>query len=398
MNTYFNLGVRSNYSSWEVNLTRKLNFLSLVGFFNVTVALILFEYVELIDLRYYFITVLLISPFVSLFNKWFGYVVATYLFFLLGAFLIFSASYVYGFNSLLALFYFPLILSLIQFIGRKETLFHLVVLLLVYLLSITVLSTFLYDHISTELTQKDLRFIQPFSIIISFFSTLVLLLLVTWENLKQSEAIRSVLHEKKLLLAELNHRVKNNMNIVTSLLNLKKDTTTNEEVIEALEDCRSRVYSMALIHNQMYNDKGFEALDFKEYLASLLKNTVHMMGNTAKVKMETETVMVPIQKAVPCGLIVNELLTNAYKHSQLAEKQLAILVKAHQIKGRLHLSIQDNGPGINESVDFSKEKTLGLEMVRSLCEQVDGTFSFENKNGFIVRIDLPLVPIETGLH
>lgn len=338
----------------------------------------------------YFIVILCLAPFVPLLNKWFGYLAATHLFFIMGAFIIFSASYVYGFNSLIALFYFPLILTLIQFIGRKETLKHLIILLLVYFISITILSTVLYDHFTTTLSAKDIRFIQPFSIIISFFSTLVLLLMVTWENLKQDAEIRSVLREKELLLAELNHRVKNNMNIVTSLLNLKKDTTDNKEVIEALDDCRFRVYSMALIHNQMYNNQGFEALDFKEYLSSLLKNIEHMMGNVAKVKMETESVMIPIQKAVPCGLIVNELLTNAYKHAQKADKQLTIQVKVMQKDNRLWITIQDNGPGINEAEDFNKSKSLGFELVRSLCEQIDGNFSFENNNGFLARIDLPL--------
>ena len=345
----------------------------------------------------FFIIILCLAPFVPLLNKWFGYIPATHLFFLMGAFLIFSCSYVYGFNSLIMLYYFPLIMSLIHLIGRKETLKHLIILLLVYFISITVLSTFLYDKNMTLLTEKDLRFIQPFSIISSFLSTLILLLLVTIENLKQDSEIRSVLREKELLLAELNHRVKNNMNIVTSLLNLKKDTTDNKEVMDALDDCQFRVYSMALIHNQMYNNQGFEALDFKEYLSSLLKNIEHTMGNVAKVKMETESVMIPIQKAVPCGLIVNELLTNAYKHAQISDKQLTIQVKVKQKDERLLIDIQDNGPGINEFEDLNKSKSLGFELVRSLCEQLDGLFEFENKNGFLVRIVVPLTKTQQFL-
>jgi two-component sensor histidine kinase len=391
VNIYFNIGVRTDYKTWEVNLTRKLNFLSLVGFFNVSLALILFEYMQLHHLTPYFIVILCLAPFVPLLNKWMGYTAATYLFFIMGAFLIFSSSYVYGFNSLIMLYYFPLILSLIQLIGRKETIKHLVILLALYFISIIILSTFLYDMNTTILSAKDLRFIQPFSIISSFFSTLVLLLLVTWENLKQDQEIRSVLGEKELLLAELNHRVKNNMNIVTSLLNLKKDTTENTEVIAALDDCRFRVYSMALIHNQMYNTQGFEALDFKEYLSSLVLNIEHMMGDVAKVIIHSDSVMIPIQKAVPCGLIVNELLTNAYKHARSHEKPLTIQVKVNKIEGHLLISIHDNGPGINTESDFQKAKSLGFELVRSLCEQIDGKLTFENKKGFLVQIELPMI-------
>lgn len=187
----------------------------------------------------------------------------------MGLYLFFSLTWIYGFDSFIMLYYFPMLMSTIQMLGRKETWIHLLVLLVLYFVSMVLLTVLLnYGSLQT-LDFNVLEILRPFNVVMSFMLSIIMIAFVTYENYTQENAVVQMLKEKEILLAELDHRVKNNMNIVTSLLNLKKNAASNKEVQSALEDCQFRVYSMALVHNQMYADSAIGKLDFKKYIGEL---------------------------------------------------------------------------------------------------------------------------------
>lgn len=381
--------MRAQYLPWEVTLARKLNFLSMVGFVNVLLTLFIFVGISLDDVVPHFVIILCLAPFVVALNKWFGYLPAAYLFSLMGLYLFFTLTWIYGFDSFIMLYYFPMLISTIQMLGRKETWKHMVVLLMLYLLSIIVLTFLLNQGNLVDLSTETIEFLRPFNMVMSFMLSVVMIIFVTYENYKQENAVVQMLHEKEILLAELNHRVKNNMNIVTSLLNLKKNSAKDKEVQAALEDCQFRVYSMALVHNQMYADSGIGKLNFKNYLGDLTKNIEQSLGGEATVHVKTDEIELSMQKAIPCGLIINELLTNAYKHARVPDRQLEIFVNIHKHDGKLQFQVYDNGPGVQTCAEGKPANSLGFELIRSLWEQLDATFRFANDPGCTVWFEIP---------
>ena len=388
LNKILNTGIRDHYLPWEVILTRKLNFLSVIGFFNVFLTLFLFVSFSLDQVLPHFIVILSLAPFVLALNKWFGYLSAAYLFSLMGLYLFFSLTWIYGFDSFIMLYYFPMLISTIQMLGRKETWIHLLVLLVLYFVSMVLLTVLLnYGSLQT-LDFNVLEILRPFNVVMSFMLSIIMIAFVTYENYTQENAVVQMLKEKEILLAELNHRVKNNMNIVTSLLNLKKNAASNKEVHSALEDCQFRVYSMALVHNQMYADSAIGKLDFKKYIGELTTNIEQALGGEAIMHIESDEIELSLQKAIPCGLIINELLTNAYKHARVPGKQLEIFVNIIRKDDKLCFHVYDNGPGVHICEEGNPENSLGFELIRSLWEQLDATFRFANDPGCAVWFEI----------
>jgi two-component sensor histidine kinase len=385
-----NTGIRIDYLPWEITLTRKLNFLSVIGFFNVLLTLFLFVSFSMEQVLPHFVTILSLAPFILAFNKWFGYLAAAYLFSLMGLYFFFTLTWIYGFDSFIMLYYFPMLISMIQMLGRKETWIHLLVLLVLYFVSMVLLTVLLNYGSLLTLDRDVLDILRPFNVVMSFMLSIIMIAFVTYENYKQENSIVQMLREKEILLAELNHRVKNNMNIVTSLLNLKKNAASNKDVQLALEDCQFRVYSMALVHNQMYADSAIGKLDFKKYIDDLTKNIEQALGGEAFVHVQTDEVDLSLQKAIPCGLIINELLTNAYKHARVPGKQLEIFVTIEKRDDKLHFHVYDNGPGVQTFAQGKPDNSLGFELIRSLWEQLDATFRFANDPGCAVWFEITL--------
>lgn len=197
-----------------------------------------------------------------------------------------------------------------------------------------------------------------------------------------------MLNEKEILLAEVFHRVKNNMNIVTSLLNLKKHVSESQEVKDAIEECRERVYSMALVHQKIYNNKTIHSLDFKDYVNDLVQEAVNSIGGQDKVDVifNTEPIDLPINYAIPCGLILNELITNSFKHAQIKNAKLKIEIGLANSNGLVTLSVKDNGPGFDFD-NVRKQNSLGMDLIKSLSDQIDAKFSTVNKNGTFSKIE-----------
>lgn len=368
---------------WEKNFVRKVHFLNLIGSFNVIICLIIFKIIGFEFLTVHFLIVLGLAGGVILLNYRGKYILASYLFFAIGVYLLGIATLYMQLESNVLMYFFPLTLSIVQVYGRKELFVHLIVWCVIYFISISSLVIFGPAYYPIKMSAPHLDTLKIFNGLFAFLCGFVQITVITWLNIKQEEQVQHVIEEKRLLLAELYHRVKNNLNIVTSLLNIRKNNSTSQEVIDALEDCRGRVYSMALVHQQMYSGSKVGNLNMLDYLVELIRNVEHAFGGDADVVLEVDSneLILPISKAVPIGLIMNELITNSYKHAMLPNQKLVVTIHVSQVGNSLQIEVTDNGPGIKIDKQ-NNHTTLGFELIRSLCEQIDASFIMdENTDG-----------------
>lgn len=213
------------------------------------------------------------------------------------------------------------------------------------------------------------------------------------ERKKAEERIKASLKEKEILLQEIHHRVKNNMQIISSLLMLQSRTITDKQALETLQSSQNRVRSMALIHERLYRSKDFERVDFAEYARSLTGHLISSYGINSKLirlDMDIKDVSLDINTAIPCSLIVNELISNSLKHAFPDGRKGEIKIAMHPLDGNeIELIVSDNGIGIPEEVDFRKTESLGLYLVYILAEdQLDGKIKLERSKGTRFQIRL----------
>lgn len=369
---------------WEKNLVRKVHFLNLIGSFNVIASLIIFYIIGFGFLNVHLLVVLGLAVGVFILNYTGKFILGSYLFFAIGVYLLSVATIYMRTESNVLMYFFPLTLSIVQIFGRKELFRHLIIWSVIYFFTISFLVIFGSDYYPIAISESLMENLKIFNGLFAFFCGLMQITVITWLNIRQEEQIRSVIEEKRLLLAELYHRVKNNLNIVTSLINIRKNNSTSQEAIEALEDCRGRIYSMALVHQQMYSGSKVGNLNMMDYLVELIRNVEHAFGGDADVllQVDSDELILPISKAVPIGLIMNELITNSYKHGMVAGKKLVVTIHVSQIGNSLLIEVNDNGPGISSDKQHN-QATLGFELIRSLCEQIDASFLVgKNTDGY----------------
>ena len=208
----------------------------------------------------------------------------------------------------------------------------------------------------------------------------ILSAIVDISHLKQEqERIQAALREKEILLGEIHHRVKNNLQIVYSLLDLQSSRIADQAALDMLRDSRSRIQSMALIHQTLHGSNDFSKVDFARFVETLLPNLIVSYGidvNRITIGVDVEPVRLPIDAAVPCGLVVNELITNALKHAfrdrDRGEIRIAL---ARQAADEILLSVSDDGIGLPDNFDPERTETLGLRLVSLLAGQLDGAVS-----------------------
>jgi len=208
---------------------------------------------------------------------------------------------------------------------------------------------------------------------------------------KQAEKqIQESLREKEVLLKEIHHRVKNNLQTIASLLNMSSMQTQNEEAKGLLQEARAKVFTMALIHTQLYQEKQFNQIDMGKHVGQLINHLEQTYTDKEKgirTVVEPSDVRLPINQAIPCGLVLNELVSNAFKHAFEDKHDGKIDVSLRYIEsGMVGIKVKDDGIGIPEDVDTGKPKTLGLELVNALVKQLGGTVQFKHDGGTEVNI------------
>lgn len=201
------------------------------------------------------------------------------------------------------------------------------------------------------------------------------------ERKKVEEAL---LETEKIRKKEIHHRVKNNLQVISSLLYLASDNFEDPDVIEAFMDSRNRVRSMALIHEELYQSVDMTSIDFSDYTEKLLDYLSKSYGTenkNIKLSSNVENVHLSIDTAVPLGMIINELVLNSLKHAFPERKEGKISVELSVLKGNIQLRIKDNGIGLSSKIDYRNTESLGLQLVVTLVDQIDGTIELNAIDG-----------------
>jgi two-component sensor histidine kinase len=190
--------------------------------------------------------------------------------------------------------------------------------------------------------------------------------------------LKAAVKEKTVLLQEVHHRVKNNLAVISGLLSMKADATGSAEAREALETSQKRVHSMALIHEHLYGSSSLDRINFSDYARELvgwLYATFADESGRISIEMDVDPIEVGIERAVPCALILNELLTNAFKYAFPGERRGRICVALHECApGLLELSVEDDGVGLPPGLLAEQNKqSLGLKIVGILTKQLEAS-------------------------
>lgn len=202
---------------------------------------------------------------------------------------------------------------------------------------------------------------------------------------RNEEQIRKDLKEKEVLVSEINHRVKNNMQVVYSLLNMQALNIKDKKAIELIEESKNQIKSMLLIHENLYQAGDLAEINFYNYIGSLITNLfkVFCVDESRITKnIIVDNVTLSIKKAIPCALIVNELVSNSLKYAFPDKRkgtiQIILTVKDEK---NIELMVKDNGIGFDKLPDFKNIKSLGLELVSTLTRQLEGKLIINNKKG-----------------
>jgi two-component sensor histidine kinase len=210
----------------------------------------------------------------------------------------------------------------------------------------------------------------------------------------QHKQIEQSLKEKEALIREIHHRVKNNLQIINSMLNLQIGKIDDEKTESIFFEAKQRINAIALTHQMLYQKETLSNINVSEYIGTLVRQIENTMGTPAielEVKLEDLKSRVTIDGAVPLGLVINELLTNAYKHAFPKGRKGKILVSLIETPTAHIISVKDNGVGLPEGFNYSESTSLGMELVYILVEQLESSLKIENQNGTTFSFEIPKV-------
>jgi len=212
------------------------------------------------------------------------------------------------------------------------------------------------------------------------------------DRVRAEDAVERHLHEKELILKEVHHRVKNNLNTIRSLLSLQARMQKEAAIITVLEDAGNRIQSMSLLYDKLYRSADFTNISVRDYLPALVDEVITNFPNSKSVKVLThfEDIWLNARCLQPLGIIINELLTNIMKYAFIGRSDGLITVSAAISNVHITISVQDNGNGIPESVTFENSTGFGLQLVHALTQQLDGTIRIERGNGTKVVLELAM--------
>ncbi|HEY3250294.1 MAG TPA: histidine kinase dimerization/phosphoacceptor domain -containing protein [Ignavibacteria bacterium] len=204
------------------------------------------------------------------------------------------------------------------------------------------------------------------------------------ESKRNEEHALSISSEKDVLLREIHHRVKNNLQLMLSLIRLQELNSSDASVKSNLKAIENRLNSMVLVHEDLHSSAGHPKISFKDYIDKLSDHLIRAYGmdmKSIKIKHEVDDIFMSIDYAIPMGIIINELVTNSIKHAFTANSSGNILVRFAKKDNKYFLEVIDDGTGLPEGTDFDNPKLLGMQILKSLCSQLDGSPSYVNQNG-----------------
>lgn len=212
------------------------------------------------------------------------------------------------------------------------------------------------------------------------------------ERKRAEEAMARSLHEKEVLLKEIHHRVKNNLQIISSLLSLQEQKMSDLGMLDVLAESRGRIMSMAIIHDQLYHSSDFAEIGMEEYLRQLLPRLIQTYKGRRDIalRLDLHPIALSLDQAIPFGLIMNELITNALKHGFRERSKGVISISATLSGGMISLTVEDNGAGLPPGFMLEKQSTLGLQIVILLTGQLHGDLAVTSGPGTCFRLRFPM--------
>jgi PAS domain S-box-containing protein len=203
---------------------------------------------------------------------------------------------------------------------------------------------------------------------------------------KAEEQVRKSLREKEMLLAEVHHRVKNNLAVITGLLELQSYSAKDENAKRILKDSQMRVNSIAMVHEKLYQSDDFSEVDINQYfkeLTDVIHRTMKRSDVNIHIELDIIPVKLPIIQAIPCGLLLNEIITNSYKHAFTGRKSGNITVSLSNPCGKLLLQIKDDGIGLPDEPRGSIHTSLGMTLIKTLSKQLNASFDYRSEDGAV---------------
>ncbi len=242
------------------------------------------------------------------------------------------------------------------------------------------------DKIEQDITIRKQRSVRNILIVAIVFAIIIgVLLYRSYKTKKKSDS------EKEALLKEIHHRVKNNLQIISSLLSIQTENVTDVNVIGAVKESQSRVKAMALIHQLLYQDRDLTRIDFSNYLPQLVHAVLSIFKKENKqirTTVEAQNIAFDTDTAIPLGLIITELVSNACKYAFYGKQNGEILVNIRSVgENKYQLSVADNGQDLPHDIDFNKLDSMGLRLVRILTSQLEGVFSYRYNKGSIFTVE-----------
>ncbi|MGA9270246.1 MAG: sensor histidine kinase, partial [Lutimonas sp.] len=230
------------------------------------------------------------------------------------------------------------------------------------------------------------------SVVTGLLTLLLVLLYITYNNNRKKNALLLEQNlEKEFLLKEIHHRVKNNLGIVSSLLDLQSAEMQDPKVVEAIHESQNRVYSMSMIHQKLYQGKNLSAIEMRDYFLELSDHILDSFGlkNRIEFDFNMEEIELDVDTAIPLGLIVNELITNSLKHAFPKDSKGRIDLYFRKMNDKtIRLEVTDNGVGIHEILQTKEKRSgFGTKLIDLLVQQLDATMNRKSDHGTSVRIE-----------
>ncbi|MBA2613143.1 MAG: sensor histidine kinase [Bacteroidetes bacterium] len=307
------------------------------------------------------------------------------------------------------LFYFPVIVSIVLLNNPsridKWSLFHFMVCLVFFALSLII---DLPDWQIKNIESSQIKIIWYYDVFLSIFLTGLLTFLlnktifnqnkeiiVQLKDIEKTKAeVKLSLKEKEILLAELHHRVKNNLAIISGLLNLQEDAINNKEAKQIISETKNRIMSMALVHKMLFKNPEFKKIDLGKYSSQLIAelfNSYHLKENV-EIEEIYDAIDISINLSIPLGLILNEIVTNSIKYGfkDTAKQNNKFFISIKKSNHFVSLIVKDSGDGFTKDFNTDLEtSSLGIVLIKSLTDQIEGKVLFTNNNGAKIEINFP---------
>ncbi|MFT4600031.1 MAG: PAS domain S-box-containing protein [Arenicella sp.] len=204
------------------------------------------------------------------------------------------------------------------------------------------------------------------------------------ETIEYESQLIETVKEKEVLLKEVHHRVKNNLQVINSILNLQSSYVTDDATLQIIVESQNRIRSMSYIHESLYQNKDFSHINFDNYLTNLVQNLVHsyeLHSNKTTLNMDVQSINLALDQAIPCGLILNELITNALKYAYPVQEGGEIAISVKEKDNKVIMCIRDYGIGLPKGFNINNSETLGLSLVETLIDQIDGELTLKTESG-----------------